>query len=35
VKKETFKKMLGILEKFDINKKKSGGRPSKLPLEQR
>lgn len=35
VKKETFQKMLEILEPFEIEKKKWGERPSKLPPEQR
>ncbi len=35
VKKETFKKMLETLKKFEIDKEKVGGRPNKLSLEKR
>ena len=35
VRRETFKKMLEVLEKAEEKKKKSGGRPSKLSIEDR
>jgi hypothetical protein len=35
VKKKTFEEMLSIISKFEIKKKKRGGRPNKLSVEDR